>query len=265
MTFDWRDRRLVGIVGPIGAGKSSILDAIAFALYGKTPGVGSATRVADPPALRRGPRRAHASRSTGRSWRAVRAPRRKGQSGHQLVRLASDDADAEALETITQEGPVNERVEQLLGMDFQTFCRSVLLAQNRFSDFLKRDAGPSATRCSRACSATSGSTRRRRPRSGASIGRRVALESLARERTTIDEARRRLDDARARAQAAEREVKAIDGAAPEMSSARRRAPLGRADAAAAAQQLETARAGRVDAARRRPGRRPARDGRRRAR
>ncbi len=37
-TFDWRDRRLVGIVGPIGAGKSSILDAMAFALYGRTPG-----------------------------------------------------------------------------------------------------------------------------------------------------------------------------------------------------------------------------------
>ena len=44
LVLDWRGRRLVGIVGPIGAGKSSILDAIAFALYGKTPGVGSATR-----------------------------------------------------------------------------------------------------------------------------------------------------------------------------------------------------------------------------
>jgi len=35
--FDWRGRHLVGVVGPIGAGKSSILEAIAFALYGKTP------------------------------------------------------------------------------------------------------------------------------------------------------------------------------------------------------------------------------------
>ena len=42
--FDFRDRRLIGIVGPIGSGKSSILDAIAFALYGKTPTVAANTR-----------------------------------------------------------------------------------------------------------------------------------------------------------------------------------------------------------------------------
>ena len=43
-TFDLRGRRLVGIVGEIGAGKSSILDAIAFALYGKTPTIGRETK-----------------------------------------------------------------------------------------------------------------------------------------------------------------------------------------------------------------------------
>ena len=58
-TFDWRDRRLVGIVGPIGAGKSSILDAVAFALYGKTPGIGSATKSLIHQLCDRGARLAH--------------------------------------------------------------------------------------------------------------------------------------------------------------------------------------------------------------
>ena len=43
-TFDFRDRHLVGIVGPFGSGKSTILDAIAFALYGRTPRVNRSTR-----------------------------------------------------------------------------------------------------------------------------------------------------------------------------------------------------------------------------
>ena len=43
-TFDFRGRRLVGVVGPIGAGKSTILDAVVFALYGKTPSFERDTR-----------------------------------------------------------------------------------------------------------------------------------------------------------------------------------------------------------------------------
>ena len=135
-TFDWRGRRLVGIVGPIGSGKSSILDAISFALYGKTPQVESATKslihqLAD---------QSHVElrfQVDGQVWRAVRSLRRRGASGHQLELLADDEPDAEVLEVVTLEGPMNERIEQLLGMDFKTFCRSVLLAQNRFAEFLK--------------------------------------------------------------------------------------------------------------------------------
>ena len=93
-TFDWRDRRLVGVVGPIGSGKSSILDAMTFALYGKTPTYEAATRSLIHQQLDQGHVELLFS-VDGQVWRAARALRRKGQSGHQLERLASDDADAE--------------------------------------------------------------------------------------------------------------------------------------------------------------------------
>jgi len=134
-TFDWRGRRLVGIVGPIGSGKSSILDAISFALYGKTPQVEGATKAL----IHQLVDQSHVElrfQVDGQVWRAVRSLRRKGASGHQLELLAADTPDAAVLETITLEAGVTERVEQLLGMDFKTFCRSVLLAQNRFAEFL---------------------------------------------------------------------------------------------------------------------------------
>ena len=134
-TFDLRDRHLVGIVGPIGAGKSTILDAIAFALFGKTPRVQRDTRslinqLADA---------AHVQlvfEVDGQPWRVTRVLKRKGQGQVQLVRLEADDPDAAHEEVVLQERPVRDRIEQLLGMDFDTFGRSVLLAQNRFAEFL---------------------------------------------------------------------------------------------------------------------------------
>ena len=140
VTFDWRGRRLVGVVGPVGAGKSSILDAISFALYGKTP-----TFERDTKSL------IHQLSDTchvelmfevdGQVWRAQRALRRTGAGAHKLERLAADAHDAQVLEVRTLEREVRPRVEQLLGMGFDAFCRSVLLAQNRFSEFLKATAG----------------------------------------------------------------------------------------------------------------------------
>jgi exonuclease SbcC len=238
VTFDWRDRRLVGIVGPIGAGKSSILDAVAFALYAKTPGIGSATKSL----IHQLCDEAHVALTFevgDEVWKVVRAPKRKGQSGHQLMRLASDDAGAEPIETVVQEGQVNERVEVLLGMDFHTFCRSVLLAQNRFADFLK------ATRTERdkvlkgvfgyeRLDAARGAADRRVDRELA------ALEGLQRERGAIDEARARLDEARTRAEAAAKDLQAFDAAAPEverLTEARREAE---ADEAAEAARVDDA-------------------------
>ena len=105
-TFDWRDRRLVGIVGPIGAGKSSILDAISFALYGKTPNVERDTKTL----IHQLCDQCHVElrfEVDEQTWRVQRALRRKGQAGHRLELLAADEPDAEVVERINGERDVN--------------------------------------------------------------------------------------------------------------------------------------------------------------
>ena len=101
-------------------GSRSILDAIAFALYGKTPTFERDTKslinqtASDVPrrAALRGRRPGVARRRGGSGARERRATK--------LERLVeSDEPDAEVLEPITGEKrAVRERVEQLLGMDF---------------------------------------------------------------------------------------------------------------------------------------------------
>ncbi len=133
--FDFRGRRLIGIVGPIGSGKSTILDAISFALYGRTAAVGRSTKAL---IHQRADNATVAFRFTvdGEVWEAQRMLRRKGASQHALYRLKDDTDDAEKVETITGETEVTNRVAELLGLDFDAFGRSVLLAQGRFAEFL---------------------------------------------------------------------------------------------------------------------------------
>lgn len=135
-TFDFRERGLVGIVGPIGSGKSSLLDGFAFALYGKTPTLNKETKGLI------NQRRDSAQvelwfEVEGQTWRAVRALRRKGQGAHSLVRHAELDPDSERLEEVHQERAMTARVEELLGLDFRAFGRSVMLAQGQFAQFLE--------------------------------------------------------------------------------------------------------------------------------
>ena len=126
--FAFADRSLIAIVGPTGAGKSSILDGISFALYGKTPREKSATKSL----ICNRSNRAHVTLRfsvDGAEYEITRVLPHKGASEHVLVDCASG-------ESISGEGPVNDRVQELLGLDFDAFCSSVLLAQGRFDQFL---------------------------------------------------------------------------------------------------------------------------------
>ncbi len=236
-TFDWRDRRLVGIVGPIGSGKSSILDAISFALYGKTPQVEGATKAL----IHQLADQSHVElrfQVNGQVWRAVRSLRRKGASGHQLELLAADEPNADVVETVTLERDMNARIEQLLGMDFKTFCRSVLLAQNRFAEFLKatpaqRDAVLKGVfgfeRLDDAL------------RVAKSRLERVEMEltSFEKERERVSDARAGLDQARAAARATQTRLAALDAAGPEIERLEKERDTAAGDAQAATAGIET--------------------------
>ena len=138
-TIDWRGRKLVAISGPIGSGKSSILDAIAYALYGKTPQIG---------------RNLHSLINQGESeaavqlhfavgqahWQVERVIRRRGQGLHSLF-PSSPDGEKDMLGVISKSQPVTRKVEEILGMDFAAFSRSILLPQGQFANFLKASPG----------------------------------------------------------------------------------------------------------------------------
>lgn len=235
-TFDLRGRRLVGVVGPIGAGKSSLLDAVSFALYGKTPSVERDTRSL----IHQLCDQCHVQlrfEVDGDTWVVQRALRKKGQAGHKLERLAADEPDANTAETITGERAVNARVEQLLGMDFKAFCRSVMLAQNRFNEFLHATPGDR----DRVLKGVFGYERldeAQRVAKSRLDRERTALESLAQERERIEEARGRLEEARAMADRAAIRRRALESATPEVDRLEREQRFAVADAEAAAAKLE---------------------------
>jgi exonuclease SbcC len=199
VTFDFRGRQLIGIVGPIGAGKSTILDAMAFALFGRTPRVQRDTKSL----IHQLSDSAHVQLTFevhGERWRATRALKRKGQGQAKLERL---DDDGQPAETVTMDRQVKERIERLLGMDFDTFGRSVLLAQNEFATFLLAPDGPRNEVLKRVFGYE---------RFDAALA--VTKQRVARAEATLGELGREGDRvAQARAELAEAERAAVDAAA----------------------------------------------------
>ena len=131
------DGGLFGIFGPTGAGKSTILDAITLALYGK---VGRAER-GTMGIVNQGENRVYVKFTFGlggETYRVERSYRRekKGpsvRSEHaRLVRLGAGADEVLA----DKEREVTQRVVDLLGLQLDDFTRAVVLPQGQFAEFL---------------------------------------------------------------------------------------------------------------------------------
>ncbi|MFJ2577682.1 AAA family ATPase [Kitasatospora aureofaciens] len=140
--------------GATGAGKSSVLDAVCFALYGDVPGSRRASRLrsdhADPHRLTEvrleltlGGRRLQITRLPEQ-----RRPKKVG-SGTTVERpqtllreWAADAGDGmpgwRAVSKSHQEA--GEEIHRLIGMNREQFCQVVLLPQGDFARFLKADS-----------------------------------------------------------------------------------------------------------------------------
>ena len=129
--FD-RDVNLLGIVGEIGSGKSTVLDGVCYALFGVTP---TASRPEISRLIHIGQPSARVAllfeTTRGEQWEAVRSI--GTGASHALYRIEG----GKAVKAISLKAEVDQEVEQLVGLDFQSFTRAVMLPQGRFADLLR--------------------------------------------------------------------------------------------------------------------------------
>ena len=135
------------ITGPTGAGKTTVLDAVCLALYGRTPRLARINKSGNEIMSRgRGECAAEVTFETraGR-WRASWAQRRarlRAEGALQDPRHELAEAGGRLLES--QASRTAARVAALTGLTFEQFTRASLLAQGAFAAFLAAPADEKA-------------------------------------------------------------------------------------------------------------------------
>jgi exonuclease SbcC len=133
--IDFSGLELFAIAGPTGAGKSSILDAMTYSLYGCVERVGHECQQLI---------------SQGLPTMAVTLEFAIGEETYQVFRRTYRKAPTDVLLSIAKDGgwkplaskvkEVTARIEEVIGLDYEGFTRAVLLPQNKFDQFLAGDA-----------------------------------------------------------------------------------------------------------------------------
>lgn len=135
--------------GPTGAGKSSVLDAVCFALYGSVPGARhTAKRLrSDHAAASVAPEIDLEFSVADRRFRVVRSPawdrparRGGGTTTEQARTLLSERIGAEWVQKSARNDEAGLELQHLLGMDKEQFTKVVMLPQGEFAAFLRADA-----------------------------------------------------------------------------------------------------------------------------
>ncbi len=125
------------LVGVMGAGKSSIMDAISFALFGTFPALNS-KRVTLSGIV--------SNRPTAEEEAEVQLSFNVGDDDFTVTRRIGPKGTTSRLDKNgsylqTQPSKVTEEMERILGMDYDTFSRTIYSEQNRLDYFLDLEKG----------------------------------------------------------------------------------------------------------------------------
>ena len=129
--LDFDDRQLIAIVGDTGVGKSSILEAITYALYGGATWTAHhgdlISDTADDMLVEL------AFEADGKQYRI----RRTGSSVNRpSTAELVNETDGDAIDDVR---PVNDAVRKLIGLDRNAFLKTVILPQGKFAELLQAD------------------------------------------------------------------------------------------------------------------------------
>ena len=138
------------ITGRTGAGKSSVLDGVCFALYGSVPRYDSGDkRLRSDHCEPEDPTQVRLDFTVGdRRWRVTRAPeyqrpaRRGGGLTTEPTRAELEElVDGQWIGRAAKPRDVGLMLDEVLGLNAQQFQQVILLAQNKFSRFLLASGG----------------------------------------------------------------------------------------------------------------------------
>ncbi|GAA3813515.1 hypothetical protein GCM10022226_37790 [Sphaerisporangium flaviroseum] len=150
VTVDFADVDYFALIGPTGAGKSTVIDAICFALYGTVPRWNNENAIASAlaPSANAG-KVALVFETSGRRHAVVRALRRDSRGRVHTKEARIDELDpavpataelADLLEAVIRpvaEGDaVRAEVQRITGLEYKFFTQCVVLPQGRFAEFL---------------------------------------------------------------------------------------------------------------------------------
>jgi exonuclease SbcC len=140
LEVSFQDLELFAIIGQTGSGKSSLLDAMTYALFGETPRLGSKGLEA---LVSLGGNSMYASlefeASDGRVYRVTRTWSKRAAE----KQLRFDRVEGTRTVTVAESVKVKDvelAIERVVGLDFASFTRAILLPQGEFDRFLRGNA-----------------------------------------------------------------------------------------------------------------------------